>query len=131
MTYTKGDRLAVSIDGETLTVTFQRRTADGLLLVSDGEKQFTAGGGEVKGRPRELTFGVYPGTSDHEDNPFAVMNQERPDIPRGMLMAIQEHVNEAVDAGELPDDQKIPEAGRATYLPGKADGEVLAIELTN
>lgn len=75
---------------------------------------------------RELTFGVYPDA----DGPFAVMNQERPDIPRGTLMTIQDRVNDAIDAGELTVDSPIPEAGTVEYKPGKATGEVIDVEIS-
>jgi len=127
MSYSEGERLIVTVDGEKREVELETVTADGLLLVNDGKARFTAGQGEVTGR--ELTFGVYPDGPEMEDEVFAVMNQERPDIPRGTLAEIQDHVNDAVDAGELPTDEELPEAGRAMYEPGKASGEVLTIEL--
>jgi len=130
MSYSEGERLIVTVDGEEREVTLETVTAvDRLLLVNDGEQRFTAGMGEVTGR--ELTFGVYPDGPESEYDVFAVMNQERSDIPVGTLAEIQEHVNDAVDAGELPTDEELPEAGRAMYEPGKASGEVLTIELTD
>ena len=48
--YREGDRLRVTADGETRDVKVERRTLDGLLLVSDGEERFTVGGGEVDER---------------------------------------------------------------------------------
>lgn len=74
---------------------------------------------------RELTFSVYPDA----DGPFAVMNTERPDIPLGTLAAIQNHVDDAVDAGRLTVTDPLEEAGRVTYAPGKNDGRVTEITL--
>lgn len=129
MSYSEGERLIVNVNGADREVEYLKETADGLLLVHEehANTKYTVGMGEVTGR--ELTFGVYPGGPEMEDDLFAVMNQERSDIPRGTLAAIQDHVNDAVDAGELPDDEENPEAGRAMYEPGKASGEVLTIEL--
>lgn len=130
--YEQHDTLKVTVDGETREVEFVKETADGLLLVTAGKERFTVGQGEVDERvARVLTFGVYPDGPESEYDVFAVMNQERSDIPVGTLAAIQEHVNDAVDSGELPTDEERPEAGRAKYTPGKASGEVVDIELTD
>lgn len=50
MTYTEGDELTATVDGETRDVTVEQETADGLLLVTDGTKRFTVGRGEVTRR---------------------------------------------------------------------------------
>lgn len=127
MSYAEGDTLTADVDGDELTVTVERETADGLLLVTDGERRFTIGKGEVNERvSRTLTFAVYPDA----DGPFAVMNQERPDIPRGTLEAIQNHVHDAVQEGRLTVDGLIEEAGEVVYEPGKDDGEVLRVTVT-
>jgi hypothetical protein len=43
----EGEEVEVTVDGVTKQVEFIRETADGLLLVSDGESRFTVGVGEV------------------------------------------------------------------------------------
>ncbi|UTF56045.1 hypothetical protein [Natronosalvus rutilus] len=74
---------------------------------------------------RELTFGVYPDA----DGPFAVMNQERPDIPVGALATIQDRVDDAVDAGHLTVDEPLEQAGQVKYVPGKHDGSVVSVTI--
>lgn len=77
---------------------------------------------------RRITFGVYDEpTSD--DGPFAVMNQEHPDIPVGTLEAIQSRVMEAVEEGQLTVNGSIMEAGEVEYSPGKEDGTVERITI--
>lgn len=130
MAYTTGDTLRVTVDGETRRVTVCEETFDGLLLVTEncdssaGTSRYTIEKGAIDELlTRRITFGIYdePG---FDDGPFAVMNQERPDIPRGTLEAIQEHVESAVDDGELTVDGSIMEAGVIEYRPGKEDGSV-------
>jgi len=43
----EGEEVEVTVDGVTKQVEFIRETANGLLLVSDGESRFTVGVGEV------------------------------------------------------------------------------------
>lgn len=75
--------------------------------------------------PRELTFSVYP----DPDGAFAVMDQERSDIPVGTLAAIQDVVHDAVQDGRLTVDGPLEEAGLVEYAPGKHDGSVGSITL--
>jgi len=113
----------VSNEGFPREVTVDRETSGGLLMVSTEKETFTVGKGEVEEvLAREVTFSVYP----DPEGPYAVMDEEDPEMPQGILGVIQKKVD--LYGGKLEDLPAEP-AGTVRYSPGKEDGEVLAVSL--